>query len=378
VSAAGPREASRLRRLILGRTLVEAPSLGAAVARLGFVQADPIRAPARAQDLILRHRVAGYRVGDLEREYPGLGLDEDVVYAYGFVPPATRALLHPRAGMPGEGVPSGLAAEVLAYVRDRGLAHPRELGGALGHHGEANAWGGTSRATTRALEHLHYWGHLRVARRDAGVRVYEPAPVPAPEPLAPEERARRLVLLISELLGPLPEPSLRGVVRLARYAMPGVEGRTEAISRLLTLGALERASVDGVAYVGQAGWVAGDGDEEPPDEVRLLAPFDPVVWDRRRVEHLWGWAYRFEAYTPAPRRQFGYYALPMLWGARLVGWANLTARAGALDVDVGFVERRPRDRGFARALEAEVARVRDFLFGPASRRPPRRAAAGRR
>ena len=47
--------------------------------------------------------------------------------------------------------------------------------------------------------------------------------------------------------------------------------------------------------------------------MRLLAPFDPVVWDRRRFEMFWGWAYRFEAYTPAAKRQLGYYALPLLW-----------------------------------------------------------------
>jgi hypothetical protein len=71
-------------------------SLKAAVRRLGFVQADPIRAPARAQDLILRHRVKVYRAGDLERRYPSLDLEEDVLYAYGFLPRPVWRLLHPR------------------------------------------------------------------------------------------------------------------------------------------------------------------------------------------------------------------------------------------------------------------------------------------
>ena len=57
--------------------------------------------------------------------------------------------------------------------------------------------------------------------------------------------------------------------------------------------------------------------------MRLLAPFDPVVWDRRRFELFWGWAYRFEAYTPAPKRKLGYYALPLLWRDRVIGWANV-------------------------------------------------------
>jgi uncharacterized protein len=48
--------------------------------------------------------------------------------------------------------------------------------------------------------------------------------------------------------------------------------------------------------------------DSAPDTVRLLAPFDPLVWDRRRFELLWGWAYRFEAYTPSPKRVRGYYA----------------------------------------------------------------------
>ncbi len=60
----------------------------------------------------------------------------------------------------------------------------------------------------------------------------------------------------------------------------------------------------------------------PPRRVRFLAPFDPVVWDRRRFEHLWGWPYRFEAYTPSAKRIRGYYAMPLLWCDRVIGWAN--------------------------------------------------------
>ncbi|XXT00609.1 crosslink repair DNA glycosylase YcaQ family protein [Sorangium sp. So ce363] len=56
------------------------------------------------------------------------------------------------------------------------------------------------------------------------------------------------------------------------------------------------------------------GRHAPDEAVRLLAPFDPVVWDRRRFELLWGWAYRFEAYVPAPNRKLRYYALPRPWG----------------------------------------------------------------
>jgi uncharacterized protein YcaQ len=95
--------------------------------------------------------------------------------------------------------------------------------------------------------------------------------------------------------------------------------------------------------------------------VRLLAPFDPVAWDRRRFELLWGWAYRFEAYTPIHRRKLGYYALPLLWRDRVIGWGNVSMTDGTLVADFGFIDRPPPERGYRLALEAEVERMRAFL-----------------
>jgi uncharacterized protein YcaQ len=101
--------------------------------------------------------------------------------------------------------------------------------------------------------------------------------------------------------------------------------------------------------------------EAAPAEVRWLAPFDPVVWDRARFEHLWGWPYRFEAYTPAYKRRWGYYALPMLWGDQVIGWANTALAGQTLTVSLGYVNRRPPGRAFKQALEAERARLEAFL-----------------
>jgi uncharacterized protein len=86
-----------------------------------------------------------------------------------------------------------------------------------------------------------------------------------------------------------------------------------------------------------------------------------VVWDRARFEQLWGWAYRFEAYTPVHKRVRGYYALPLLWRDQVVGWANASTQTGSLEVDVGFVSARPKERDFNRELAAEIERLRDFL-----------------
>src|SRR5580765_6626639 len=95
----------QLRHFAVARSLFTPTTLKRALQRFGFVQADPIRAPARAQDLILRHRVANYRAGDLERRYATLGVEEDVFVNYGFVTRSLQALMHPRSksGVPAEG-----------------------------------------------------------------------------------------------------------------------------------------------------------------------------------------------------------------------------------------------------------------------------------
>ena len=87
-----------------------------------------------------------------------------------------------------------------------------------------------------------------------------------------------------------------------------------------------------------------------------------MVWDRRKFELLWGWAYRFEAYTPVSKRKLGYYALPLLWRDRVIGWANLALTNGALQADVGFVSGGPpRERMFRQELDVELDRMRVFL-----------------
>ena len=164
--------------------------LGRAIAALGFVQADPIRAPARAQDLILRHRVTGYRAGDLERRFARLRLEEDFLYAYGFMPRETMQLLHPRPDSDDSErpyKPRGLAAEVLAVVCAAGETHPRDLEAHFGRDRAANGWGGFSKETTHALQSLHYHGSLRVVRRRDGIRIYAEAAPPRLQ-LVPDTR----------------------------------------------------------------------------------------------------------------------------------------------------------------------------------------------
>jgi uncharacterized protein len=335
------------------------PDIATAMADVEFVQCDPIRSPARAQDLILRHRVTDYRVGDLDLAYPLLDLDEDYLYAYGVIARRLRSLLHPRGE---RRRPSGLAASVLAFVREAGVVHPREVAARFGNERAQNGWGGSSAATTLALDSLQHHGFLRVARREAGVRLFAAAP-PLGRRLDPARRLRELVLRTARTLAPVPEASLGTTVSPAARRLQGTGGRT-AVRQLLADGHLSAADIDGVRYVWPVDMPASDSDADPAavPEVRLLAPFDPVVWDRRRFEHLWGWAYRFEAYVPAAKRQMGYYAMPLLWRDRVIGWANCSRTAvDGLSVEFGFVDGRPRERAFRAALDDEIARLDAFL-----------------
>jgi uncharacterized protein YcaQ len=337
-----------LRNRTIAHSLFKPTSLKAAVMNLGFIQADPIRSPARAQDLILRHRVKGYKAGDLERRFVSLDIEEDSLYAYGFVHRRVWELLHPRQPVR----LSKLEKKVFDAVLQFGPTHPATLETHFGRERAINDWGGYSKATTLALEQLHYRGLLRIAKRENGIRIYAQSK-PCLE-LPASERLRKLILTVANILAPLPIQTLHANV--AGYRRLG--NPREAVRQLIDSGELQSQTVDGLEYVSPAQKNIS-GVEEPV--VRFLAPFDPLVWDRRRFEHLWGWAYRFEAYTPPAKRVRGYYAMPLLWKDDVIGWANANVRDGKLNMDVGFAKEQPRDAAFRLALDEEYNRIKAFL-----------------
>src|SRR5690242_18204710 len=307
-----------LRRYAVSRSLFKPTTLGRAIARLGFVQADPIRAPARAQDLILRHRVSNYLAGDLERRYSKLPIEEDFFINYGFVPREWQALMHPRtARQKWTKARWRKANEILEFVRERGVVHPREVDAHFAHGKAVNWFGGSSNASTQLLDGLHYRGLLRIARREGGVRVYAVREANAP-PADQAATMDALVDIIVNKYAPLPASSLAQLVVFLKFAVPHwQDARKSALARAKAR--LPNATIDGHAWY----WPEGENPRSRRhvvnEEVRLLAPFDPVVWDRRRFEIFWGWPYRFEAYTPASKRVRGYYALPLLWCDAVVG-----------------------------------------------------------
>jgi uncharacterized protein YcaQ len=352
-----PMTLDGLRRMAVTRSLFAPTTLKRALHKFGFVQADPIRSPARAQDLILRHRVKGYRAGDLERQYSKLDIHEDFFINYGFVTTAMQALMHPRSKNCIGGVSGKRARALLDFVQEQGEVHPRQVDEHFSHGRVTNYWGGSSNATTRLLDAMHYQGLLRVVRRQGGIRVYaahQHASVPTDKNIC-RANVDALIDIAIGIYAPLPGKTLGFLIRRLHLAVP--QWRKELDSALRrTKERLSHTRIDGVDWY----WPEEKANE-PSDTVKLLAPFDPVVWDRTRFELLWNWPYRFEAYTPIQKRKLGYYALPLLWRDRVIGWRNLSVKDGGLKADIGYVKSCPKDSAYARELEVELSRIQGFL-----------------
>jgi uncharacterized protein len=351
-----------LRRYAISRSLFKPTTLHKAIHKLGFVQADPIRAPARAQDLTLRHRVSKYLAGDLERRYARLPIEEDFFVNYGFLPRATQALMHPRTARTVWSKARWAQAQtVLDFVVSRSVVHPREVDAAFQHGKTKNWFGGSSNASTQLLDGMHYRGLLRIAKREGGTRLYAARPTTEPTP-NPEVTLDLLIDVVVNKYAPLPERSLS---ELTSHLLHGGAPQWQHMRKAVLTRAKTRlasATVEGTRWYWPADETPNSKRHTVPERARFLAPFDPVVWDRRRFELLWGWAYRFEAYTPAPQRVRGYYALPLLWGEQVIGWGNLAVRDGQLLADLGYTQgKAPRGAAYQQALEEELQAMQRFL-----------------
>jgi uncharacterized protein len=175
-------------------------------------------------------------------------------------------------------------------------------------------------------------------------------------------RRARIDDLVDIVVGAYAPVTAKGLAMLVARLRYGVPQWRRELPRALDRGKqrLAHVRVDGVDWY----WPPAERATRHPisDTVRLLAPFDPIVWDRHRFELLWRWTYRFEAYTPLARRKLGYYALPLLWRDRVIGWGNVSIRKGVLDADIGYVEpAAAREPAFRRELDLELDRMRAFL-----------------
>lgn len=305
-------------------------SIDAALRHHGYIQIDPINITGRMHDLILRNRITGYREGDLMRHLhgpEGAALTAETRTSFEHHVPETgilvafpleawphliaamRARTNRRGAWSGKLSPreKDLAARLLAEIASRGPLHS-------GHFDDPRkarrVWGAAT-LPKATLQKLFFHGRLLITRRESNRRVYDlpervlPAKWLATAEAAAEDTARWLALLKlrQRRLVILKKEELRRVGDAVRPVT--IEG-CPLLHCLNEDVPLLEAMVE-------------PGTDDSPHDLRLLAPLDPLVYDRRVTSALWGFDYTWEVYTPAAKRVRGYYALPVLAGTELVG-----------------------------------------------------------
>ncbi len=349
------------------------------VDRVGIIQVDSVNVLVRSHYLPAYSRLGPYDVGLLERarDRAPRRLVEYWAHEASLVPPSTIPLLRWRmdrwrqeawGGM--RRVPVDHADVVKAVLEEVGAHGPmtaRQVEARLAHDAPRarDQWGWNWSVVKQALEHLFWAGQVTSAGRNTQFerryavpeRVF-PREVLATPPLTEQQAFRELVAIAARAHGIGTEQDLRDYFRL------GPQDARPAIAALVEEGVLLPVTVRGW---GRAAYLHRDARLPRRVDARaLLSPFDSLVWQRERTEHLFGMQFRLEIYVPAPLRVHGYYVLPFLLGDRLVGRVDLKAdRAanggeGVLRVHAAHAEpEAPAET--AAELAAELAQMAGWL-----------------
>ena len=248
-----------------------------------------------------------------------------------------------------------------------GQAPAFETGGPLASRDFPNepkvrgGWGAT-KVTREALECLWAVGKLMVRERRGGEKVFDLTERVLPDDMRVEsidehERVRRLLTTHLQSIGACEIGRLAGAYG-PTGSPPDAMLSAKHVREMLGEGWIASVQIEGVEreYVCLAEDIPKLRRRRPTPAPRMtfLCPFDSLLWDRRGVAELWDFDYKLEAYTPAKKRQFGYYVMPILWGTRLVGRLDpkLDRDKGRLIVNGLWLEPRAK---LGRQGEAQLA-----------------------
>lgn len=320
--------------------------------QIGLIQIDSVNVVTRAHlmppfsrlgpyDPALMHRAASRKPRRLVEYW---------AHEASLIPPSTRKLLRWRMDRTAKEAwrPVRAAAErpellaaVLRVVDEQGPVSASEVGKQFEENDrpEIRNWGWNWPPVKSALEYLFWSGQITAASRSSQFeRLYDMPDRVLPEAVdidsdpGPEMAMRELILISAKAHGFGTAKCLRDYFRL-----PAAEA-ARAIKTLAEQGELEEVQVEGFS---QSCWLYPEARQPRSVTARaLLAPFDPLVFERDRLETLFGFRYRIEIYTPAPKREYGYYVFPFLLSESMAARVDLKAdrKEGALLVKGSFAE----------------------------------------
>ena len=388
--------ASCASRLLLGaQGLLDTPqrtasktSLLELIQRLGFVQIDSINVVARAHDLTLLSRLDGYKPEQLDHLFCAQRrLFEHWTHDASFVPTEWYAQWKPRFRRDRDLITrnrwwqqrvGAQADAILDHVRARITAEGALKSSDFEHEGPREAWWGWKPAKA-ALDLLWRTGELAIVRRDGFQKVYDlaervlPEACGQPEP-DPQDHLQWACASAAERLVVFTPSELAGFWDCVD--LPAARQWCAQGAKLGTLEPVVVHNADGTRP--QSAFALADWQSraeklvEPVRRIRLLSPFDPVLRDRDRCLRRFGFDYRFEAFVPSDKRQYGYYALPILEGDNLIGRldAKTHRNKGQLEVrglwwENGVAAGKRRLQNLRSALERLAAFVgANDLTGP--------------
>ncbi len=352
------------------RRKADKADLLAAIRQIHNLQIDTISVVARAHQHILWSRLGVYQTNWLEELHAEGQLFEYFAHAVCLLPiedyPLFRALMQKRfVGWDnirdwGEKNADTLE-QILAHIHQNGAVRSSDF-----ESKESRGAWWDWKVEKVALEHLYYRGDLMIARRESFQRVYDlrERVLPSWDDAQTPEYHTAVSELIHKAIKAL---GVANITWAANYFYIKKAEAAAAIEQLLEEGAIFPVSIEGVK--GGPFFVCVENEQLlqqalagqlPASHTTILSPFDPLVSDRGRARDLFDFDYSIECYTPAPKRKYGYFILPILHQGQLVGRLDAKAwrKEGRLQVISLFLE--PGVRVSASLTKALAKTLREY------------------